>query len=94
GTAPIGRFAAGTTRHGLHDIAGNVFEWTVDEFRPYGDDEPTDDAPGRVIRGGAFNSFQAQFADPALRFPQAEDAHNHGIGFRCAAVPRDPGDGR
>ncbi|MBC8073137.1 MAG: SUMF1/EgtB/PvdO family nonheme iron enzyme, partial [Deltaproteobacteria bacterium] len=94
GTAPVGRFTEGTTQYGLHDIAGNVFEWTLDEFRPYEDaDKPAVPSKGprkRVIRGGAFNSFQPQFADPALRFPQVEDAHNHGIGFRCAAVPKTP----
>lgn len=92
GTSPVGRFTEGTTQHGLHDIAGNVFEWTLDEFCPYDADAnaPAEEGPKkRVIRGGAFNSFQPQFADPALRFPQVEDAHNHGIGFRCVAVPRD-----
>lgn len=90
GTAPVGKFVDGTAQWGLHDLAGNVFEWTLDEFRKY--DDTADAAPEgprkRVIRGGAFNSFQPQFADPALRFPQVEDAHNHGIGFRCVADPR------
>jgi formylglycine-generating enzyme required for sulfatase activity len=90
GTAPVGNCEQGTTQYGLHDIAGNVFEWTLDEFRRYDDTtESTEEGPRkRVIRGGAFNSFQPQFADPALRFPQVEDAHNHGIGFRCVAEPR------
>jgi formylglycine-generating enzyme required for sulfatase activity len=89
GTAPVGSFAEGATQYGLRDIAGNVFEWTLDEFRGY-DNGEADSGGGptkRVIRGGAFNSFEPQFADPALRFPQDEDAHNHGIGFRCAAEP-------
>lgn len=90
GTAPVGHFGKGESQRGLHDIAGNVFEWTLDEFKPYsseGDAKTADGPRKRVIRGGAFNSFQPQFADPALRFPQVEDAHNHGIGFRCVAVP-------
>jgi formylglycine-generating enzyme required for sulfatase activity len=93
GTAPVGRFGKGHSQRGLHDIAGNVFEWTLDEFKPYAADADTPATTGpkkRVIRGGAFNSFQPQFADPALRFPQAEDAHNHGIGFRCVAEPKPP----
>ncbi len=98
GTSPAGKLSAGDSQRGLHDIAGNVFEWTLDEFQPYAKDgeapaKPAAKAAGpmkRVIRGGAFNSFQPQFADPALRFPQVEDAHNHGIGFRCAAVPKTP----
>ncbi|MCA9656405.1 MAG: SUMF1/EgtB/PvdO family nonheme iron enzyme [Myxococcales bacterium] len=95
GTAPVGSFPAGRTQWGLDDIAGNVFEWTADPFRLYPGAEPApegDDsdsrAARRVIRGGAFNSFLPDHADPALRFPQAEGAHTHGIGFRCAADPR------
>ena len=87
GTAPVGHFAAGKTMHGLYDIVGNVFEWTADEFLLYGEKSK----PGSTrhpIRGGAFNSFMPTFADPALRFGQDADAHNHGIGFRCAADPK------
>ncbi len=90
GTAPAGNFPEGMAAHGLLDMAGNVFEWTADEYRGYaGDDAEAGAATSRrrVIRGGAFNSFQPQFADPALRFPQDEGAHTHGIGFRCAAAP-------
>ena len=90
GTAPVGSYPAAKTQHGLLDMAGNVFEWTADTFRPYGEVEAlsaTDGPTRRVIRGGAFNSFDPSFADPALRFPQAADSHSHGIGFRCAAPP-------
>lgn len=92
GTAPVGSFPAGRTQWGLDDIAGNVFEWTADSYAPYPGAEPAsgsdDGTPRRVIRGGAFNSFLPDHADPALRFPQAEGAHTHGIGFRCAADVR------
>lgn len=93
GTAPVGSFPAGRTQWGLDDIAGNVFEWTADSFTSYPGASPSqtmqDDGPERrVIRGGAFNSFQAVHADPALRFGQVPTAHTHGIGFRCAAPPR------
>ena len=92
GTAPIASFPEGRTEAGLFDVVGNVFEWTADPFRPYpkseGEDEPPAIANNRVIRGGAFNSFEPEHTDPALRLPYDASAHTHGIGFRCAADPR------
>ena len=88
GTAPVGTFPQGTTQHGLRDIVGNVFEWTASDFELYEDHpEGVTAKEGKVIRGGAFNSAYAMFANPALRFPSDPKAHNHGIGFRCAANP-------
>lgn len=94
GTAPIGSFPAGRTQLGLNDAVGNVFEWTADRFYAFDESpriNPTgpDEGNERIIRGGAFNSFMPEFAEPALRFPMDEDAHSHGIGFRCAAAPVD-----
>lgn len=91
GTSPVGSFPAGNSAAGLADMAGNVFEWTADAFSPYdGSEDPKGDASGdrRVVRGGAFNSFRPEFADPALRFVQDAQSHSHGIGFRCVATPR------
>jgi len=92
GTAPIGSFPEGRTQAGLFDITGNVFEWTADPFRAYpqpGVATPPEPATNnRVIRGGAFNSFEPEHTDPALRLPYDADAYTHGIGFRCAADPK------
>ncbi len=95
GTAPVGSAPGGRTQAGLFDLVGNVFEWTADPFsrypRPDGDSEgetPTPMDNKRVIRGGAFNSYEPEHTDPALRLPYDADAHTHGIGFRCAADPR------
>ncbi|MCA9706571.1 MAG: SUMF1/EgtB/PvdO family nonheme iron enzyme [Myxococcales bacterium] len=88
GTAPVGSFPLGATQHGLRDVVGNVFEWTDSDFELYeGHPEGLEPREGKVIRGGAFNSAFAMFADPALRFPSDPEAHTHGIGFRCAATP-------
>ncbi len=95
GTAPVGSFTAGATQQGLLDMTGNVFEWTADTYAPYPGAPPEvwakqPEGDRRVIRGGAFNSFLPQFADPALRFPQDVSAQSHGIGFRCAREVAKP----
>ncbi len=40
GTSPVGSFRA--NGYGLHDMAGNVWEWTSDFFTPRHPDEPED----------------------------------------------------
>ncbi|MFW5739135.1 MAG: SUMF1/EgtB/PvdO family nonheme iron enzyme [Myxococcota bacterium] len=95
-TAPVGSFPAGVTMFGMHDMVGNVFEWTADWMGTYTKDElrnPTGPARGeaRVIRGGAFNGGFSLWVNPAFRYAMEPDAHTHGIGFRCAkSLPSSP----
>lgn len=93
GTAPVGSFAKGRAQWGHVDLVGNLFEWTASEYLPYPDAPPiergfsTEREIKHVIRGGAFNSYNSDFADPALRFGLPDQTHSHGVGFRCAADP-------
>ncbi len=91
GTAPVGSFPAGKTQHDQLDVVGNVFEWTSSDFVLYrGHPEDAQPGSGKVIRGGAFNSDEAVFSDPALRYFMDPSSHTHAIGFRCAAsLPED-----
>src|SRR5262249_23818063 len=42
GTAPVGSFPSGASKHGLLDLAGNVWEWTADWFAPYSSEPQVD----------------------------------------------------
>jgi formylglycine-generating enzyme required for sulfatase activity len=89
GTAPVGSFPSGKTRHGAHDFVGNVWEWTEDRFETYKADDvvnPKGATEGnlRAIRGGGFNGGVQLWLNPAFRYHQLESARVAAIGFRCA----------
>jgi len=81
GVAPIGCFEA--DRVGLHDMIGNVWEWTD---TPYGEGTHT-------MKGGSFlcaDNFCRRYR-PAARHPQDTDFSSNHIGFRI--VRDSPPDG-
>ena len=70
---PVGMYPAGVTpTTELHDLGGNVWEWTLSRYRPYPYD-PNDgrndpEAEGRpVVRGGSWDSLLG-FARAASRY--------------------------
>ena len=85
-TAPVGRFSANA--FGLHDTAGNVFEWVADCYHNTFEHAPANgaalDKPGcgkRVIRGGAW-SFPPKEIRSANRWRDFPARRSDDTGFR------------
>jgi len=85
-TVAVEEFASGVSVGGIHQLVGNVWEWTSGVFGSAGfaSREYSENAPLRTIRGGAFDTYFENHV--TCQFQSAEDpvARKHNIGFRCA----------
>lgn len=79
----VGSFPKGKSPFGVHDMAGNVWEWTSTWIQPHPrGDEDLENAYGRVVKGGSFsNSKVVQRAAVRLYFDPGEA--QSALGFRC-----------
>ncbi len=90
-TYPVGRNGANVSPSGAYDMAGNVWEWVQDWYRPdyYAQGGNTDNPRGpqqgdqRVIRGGSFTN-QPESMRVTQRVKADPTAWTLDIGFRCA----------
>jgi formylglycine-generating enzyme required for sulfatase activity len=86
GTTPVGSYKAGISPYGCFDMAGNVWEWTADNYLPYPNNKYPDEFYGKeryVLRGGSF--LDADYDNTTVmrsKFTQVSDDEN--LGFRCA----------
>jgi formylglycine-generating enzyme required for sulfatase activity len=76
---------------GLHDMAGNVFEWVQDwygEYSPASVDHPhgPENGAAKVIRGASWYSESASLGLGA-RYSNRPAFRNFKVGFRCAKDP-------
>ena len=86
-TAPGGEFPAND--YGLHDLAGNVYEWTADWYHPsyYAQSSATDprgpeEGTERVLRGGSWFTVP-RVLRASDRFKYVPVAQDNSLGFRC-----------
>jgi formylglycine-generating enzyme required for sulfatase activity len=91
GTSPVGVFPP--NGYGLHDMTGNVWDWTCDAAsanepaqRPCcGPAEPDAHIPRRVIKGGSHlcaPNYCLRYRPAARQFEAVDTSTSH-IGFRC-----------
>ena len=91
---PVGQFPKGESPNGIADLAGNVWEWCLDEYSPTFYQQHSGGTPqdplnlrfrdvlrARVIRGGAWDVGRA-FLRSSLRFKFYPLDSTHTIGFR------------
>ena len=88
-TAPVGSFAP--NRYGLHDVLGNVWEWTEDCWNARHDARASNDGSARergrceerVIRGGSWR-HAPEVLRSAVRAGTKKQSRTLDIGFRVA----------
>jgi formylglycine-generating enzyme required for sulfatase activity/predicted Ser/Thr protein kinase len=86
-SAPVGTAFQDVTPEGIHDLGGNVSEWTASVYvegnraavAAAGPDKPM------VIRGGS--TFDAGMARTTARTRRVPSAAGFNLGFRCAVTP-------
>lgn len=86
GPIPVGIFQDGVSPYGVHDMAGNVWEWTLSLYGDYPYDsadgrENLDTSGPRVLRGGSFANSE-WFARCACRARRGPDDLGLDRGFR------------
>ena len=89
-TRPVGSYPAGASPYGVLDLAGNVWEWTLDGYDAAPYRSPAGAAPGspaagaeRSVRGGSWVNG-ANLVRAANRSSEKPDSKLNILGFRLA----------
>jgi iron(II)-dependent oxidoreductase len=81
----IHEFNTGANISGVHQLIGNVWEWTETDFvDPQMEEQDFENGILKSIRGGAFDTYFDHQA--ASQFESADNplSRKHNVGFRCA----------
>jgi formylglycine-generating enzyme required for sulfatase activity len=85
GTTAVGSYPP--NKYGLHDMAGNVWEWTGDWYQAYPGNTQVDPFYGeqfRVVRGGGWFEEALQLVTFNRNAADPDKTANDDLGFRCA----------
>ena len=77
GTCPAASFPQGDSPQGIHDLAGNVWEWTSSAAGP----------GTRVFRGSGWRISTANSILSGMRVDHAASGQFFDLGFRCVKEP-------
>ncbi len=88
---PVGSRPLGSSPYGVHDMAGNVWNWVADWYGVYDvfeSENPLGPPSGqyRIIRGGGWATSDINWFRASARNPSYSNG-NANIGFRCAQDP-------
>ena len=90
-TAPVGSYPDGDSPYGIHDMAGNVWQWCQDWYaKDYYAHAPSSNPPGaeegelRVMRGGSWGSSNISVRCAARHADSPDVTYHEAGGFRCA----------
>ncbi len=81
---------------GLHDMHGNVWEWTSSIHREYpykaddGRENPNDTGSRRVLRGGSWTGTEHYWFTSACRVSDVPASCGGSYGFRVCVSFEDP----